>query len=436
MNASRIAVVAGSLWLCGAAAFAASPAAGSGEGGTPNETLIQRLMQPMTSVTHGTVTVESKPIHYEAVAGTLVIHGAGTKETTPQAAMSYVAYFKQGANPSRRPITFLYNGGPGSSSVWLLMGSFGPKRVVTNDHTHTPAAPYKLVDNEFSLLDASDLVFIDMPGTGSGRLLAQGKTAAERARDHKKLVKELWGVDGDAQAFSRFITQFLTRYGRWNSPRFLYGESYGTTRSAVLANILEEQVGIDLNGIIMQSQLLNYCDSIDGPRGDPGIIEPYVLGLPTYAATAWYHRRLPKYDNGKLGPLLKQVIHFARTTYAAALSAGSALSEQRKREVAEKLHDFAGLPTSNWIKANLRVSGGMFEHELLNGSDTTTGRLDTRFSGPSMDPTGAMSLYDPQGAAIGSAYLSAFNQYVRKDLKFGRTCGTGRMRKPAIFTGS
>ncbi|MDE2272406.1 MAG: peptidase S10 [Xanthomonadaceae bacterium] len=429
MKSNRLAVAVASLLLCSVPAFAVPPASsgnpasadsGASHDNGQTETLVQRLMQPMSSTTEGTVTVEGKSIAYKAVAGTLVIHGNGVKESTPEVAMGYFAYFKQGADASKRPITFIYNGGPGSSTMWLHMGAWGPKRVVTNDDTHTPAAPYQIVNNDYSLLDASDLVFIDMPGTGFGRLLQQGKNEAEQAKDRKELAKQIWGVDGDGQAFAQFINQFLTRYNRWNSPKYLFGESYGTTRSAVLAGILELQDNIDLNGVILQSQILNFNLSVDGPHADPGVDMPYVLALPTYAATAWYHKRLPKFDNGKLGPLLEQVIHFAKTDYEQALQAGSTLDAAKRNEVAEKLQDYTGLPASYWLKADLRVSGGMFEHRLQNDTDTTTGRLDSRFSGPSMDPMSKGSEYDPQSAAISSAYISAFNDYVRKDLKFGQ----------------
>ncbi|MGH8118673.1 MAG: S10 family peptidase, partial [Rhodanobacteraceae bacterium] len=339
---------------------------------------------------------------------------------TPEVAMSYVAYFKQGADPAKRPITFLYNGGPGSSTVWLLMGAYGPERVVTKDHTHTPAAPYQLVNNDYSLLDASDLVFIDMPGTRFGRLLPQGKTEAERAKSRAELAKQIWSVDGDAQAFSRFIMQFLSKYNRWNSPKYLYGESYGTTRSAVLADDLEQEDNIDLNGVIMQSQILNFGLAIDGPSPSLGAVLPYVLALPTYAANAWYHHKLPKYDDGKLGPLLKQVIQFARTDYQQALFAGASLDAPKKEAVAQTLQAFTGVPASYWLKADLLVDADMFQHELLGSTDATVSQLDTRFVGPSMDPMGERAVYAPQSAAISSAYISAFNEYVRDTLKFGQ----------------
>ena len=436
MKASRLAVAFASLLLCSAPAFAASSAdAGTSDSAQSSNrdaqagSLTERLSQPMSSITTGSVTVEGKPISYQAEAGTLVLDGSGADEGKPQVAMSYVAYFKQGADASKRPITFIYNGGPGSSTVWLHMGAWGPKRVVTNDDTHTPAAPYQLVNNDYSLLDASDLVFIDMPGTGFGRLLAEGKDEAARARSHKELARKYWGVDVDAEAFANFITQFISGHHRWNSPKYLFGESYGTTRSAVLSNLLQSRYDVDLNGVMLLSQILNFSLSIDGSDANPGIDMPYVLALPTYAATAWYHHRLPKYEGKALAPLLKEVAQFATTDYEQALSAGSLLDAHRKQAIAAKLHDYIGLPVNYLMKANLRVTGGMFEQQLQSGTDTTTGRLDTRFSGPSMDPMAKTRAYDPQSAAISSAYVSAFNDYVRRDLKFGE----GMKFRPSVY---
>jgi len=434
MKATRLAVALASLLLCSAPAFAASSASAGDAAQSSNQdaqagSLIERLSRPMSSTTTGTVTVEGKAISYQAEAGTLVLDGSGADEGKPQVAMSYVAYFKQGADASTRPITFIYNGGPGSSTVWLHMGAWGPKRVVTNDDTHTPAAPYQLVNNDYSLLDASDLVFIDMPGTGFGRLLAKGKDDASRARSHKELAKKYWGVDADAEAYANFITQFISGHHRWNSPKYLFGESYGTTRSAVLSNILQSRYDVDLNGVMLLSQILNFSLSIDGSDANPGIDMPYVLALPTYAATAWYHHKLPKYEGKALAPLLKEVAAFATTDYEQALSAGSLLDANRKQAIATKLHDYTGLPVDYLLKANLRVTGGMFEQQLQSSTDTTTGRLDTRFSGPSMDPMAKTRAYDPQSAAISSAYVSAFNDYVRRDLKFGE----GMKFRPSVY---
>jgi carboxypeptidase C (cathepsin A) len=317
-----------------------------------------------------------------------------------------VAYFKRDAKAEDRPITFFYNGGPGSSTVWLHMGSLGPKHVATDGDQHLPAAPYKLVDNPYSLLDSSDLVFIDMPGTGFGRIVG------------KDPDKAFWGVDEDANAFARFIARFIGKYNRWNSPKYIFGESYGTTRSAVLADILANSTNIDLNGVILLSQIFNFTTDIDGPGGNPGVDLPYVLALPTYAATAWYHKKLPD-QPATLEPFLKEVEDFAMGPYTHALAQGTDLTADEKQKVADKLHSYTGLPVAYLLKANLRVNGGEFEKTLLEDQDLTTGRLDTRFSGPNLNPLSEGSEYDPQSSAISSAYVALFNDYVRRDLKYG-----------------
>jgi carboxypeptidase C (cathepsin A) len=225
-------------------------------------------------------------------------------------------------------------------------------------------------------------------------------------------------VDEDANAFARFIGRFITKFNRWNSPKYLFGESYGTTRSAVLADILENNKDIDLNGVILLSQIFNFTTDIDFPQGNPGVDLPYVLALPTYSATAWYHKKLP--DQGTaLEPLLKQVEEFAMGSYSHALAQGTDISSEEKDATAEKLHQYTGLPKAYILKANLRVNGGEFEKSLQDEQDLTTGRLDTRFSGPTIDPLSQFADYDPQSSAISSAYVSLFNQYVRKDLKYG-----------------
>jgi carboxypeptidase C (cathepsin A) len=331
-------------------------------------------------------------------------HGHDAKKKPPEASMFYVAYFKDGEKPGERPITFLYNGGPGSSTVWLHMGAFGPKRVVTADHTHTPPAPYQLVNNDYSLLDASDLVFIDAPGTGFSRVTPGAE-------------KEFYGADQDVHAFSEFIMQFLSKYGRWNSPKYLYGESYGTPRSANLINVLETEDDTDFNGVILLSQILNFDLSADEPETNPGVEIPYVVELPTFAATAWYHHKLSSQPSD-LDSFLKEVEQFAIGEYAHALEQGANLSDDERNAVAAKLHDYTGLPVAYIKKADLRVSGPKFEQELQIDSDLTTGRLDTRFSGPTMDPLGEEADYDPQSAAISSAYVSVFNGYVRQTLHY------------------
>ncbi len=387
--------------------------------------------QPADSTTQGAIDVGGQHIAYTAIAGIITVGSTNAqdaqlgadgkpqpgselalsepkeaKDAPPVARMFYVAYFKKDAKAEDRPVTFFYNGGPGSSTVWLHMGSLGPKHVVTTGDTHLPAAPYTMVDNPYSLLDVSDLVFVDMPGTGFGRLV--GKDAE----------KSFWSVDGDASAFARFVARFITKYGRWNSPKFIFGESYGTTRSAVLANLLENNWDIDLNGVILLSQIFNFTADIDRPGSNPGVDLPYELALPTFAATAWYHKKLPQ-QPAALEPFLKDVEEFAMGPYAHALALGTDVSTAEKQQVADKLHGYTGLPVSYLLKADLRVSGGEFEKSLQDEEDLTTGRLDTRFSGPNLDPLSENAQYDPQSAAISSAYVSLFNVYVRRDLKFG-----------------
>ncbi len=388
------------------------------------------IFSPWQVKSEGSVTIEGQKIDYTAVIGTIVVHPKGwddegwrTHDLYPkeeeeqaregvkpnpraEASMFYVAYFKNGVPSANRPITFLYNGGPGSSSVWLHMGAFGPRRVVTKDNAHDPAGPYETVNNDFSLLDASDLVFVDAPGTGFSRVAGKDKE------------KAFYGMDPDAYAFSRFVLGFLDEYGRWDSPKYLFGESYGTPRSAVLVNDLETGDDIDFNGVILLSQILDFELSVDGPYYHPGSDEAYVTALPTYAATAWYHDRLPGQKPTDLKAFLSEVEAFATGPYAAALQAGYALDPATKQQVAEQYAKYTGLPVDYIIKANLRVDGGQFEHELMGEEDTTTGRLDTRFSGPTLDPLSERSEYDPQSAAISSAYVAAFNNYVRKDLGY------------------
>lgn len=382
--------------------------------------------KPEQQASKGSVNVGGGAINYDAYAGTLVVHtkdwddvpqnrDKDDKNQPPAASMFYVAYFKSGGNSAERPVTFLYNGGPGSSTVWLHMGAFGPRRVVTADDSHTPAAPYPVVNNDYSLLDVSDLVFVDAPGTGFSRISGKDRE------------KAFYGVDQDAQAFADFIVQFLAKYGRWNSAKYLFGESYGTTRSAVLSNLLETERAVDFNGVIMLSQILNFDCSADGPQFNPGIELPYQLALPTYAASAWYHHKLPG-AHQELQPLLEEVEHFAMTDYAQALEAGSALAPVERRAVVAKLHQYTGLPVEYIEKADLRINAGEFEKNLQDDSDMTTGRLDTRFSGPTFDPLSKEAEYDPQSAAISSAYVSAFNDYVRKELKFGEN----RIFKPEV----
>ena len=294
--------------------------------------------KPEQQASKGSVTVAGKRLDYDAYAGTFVVHLKGyddvpqnvnkdDKVGPAEASMFYAAYFKSGVPSAQRPITFLFNGGPGSSSVWLHMGAFGPRRVVTLDNAHTPAAPYSLVNNEYSLLDASDLVFIDAPGTGFSRVAGKDRE------------KAFFGVDPDAHAFAEFITDFLSKWGRWNSPKYIFGESYGTTRAAAVVHLLQTDSSVDLNGVILLSQCLNYDVLPDYPELNPAVDQPYELWLPSYAATAWYHHRLPAAPKD-LPSLMADVERFTSGEYAAALDAGSTLESAERAAVVKKLHEY------------------------------------------------------------------------------------------------
>jgi carboxypeptidase C (cathepsin A) len=418
-----------SLLAVALAAAVSIPALAAEDAKPADKTASTTPAAPADSTTEGALNAGGQHIAYTAVAGTITVGATEQedaqlgadgkplpgspaslvkepKDEPPTASMFYVAYFKRDADAATRPITFLYNGGPGSSTVWLHMGSLGPKHVETADDQHLPAAPYKLIDNPYSLLDTSDLVFIDMPGTGFGRLYG------------KDPDKAFWGIDQDGHAFARFIARFISKYNRWNSPKYLFGESYGTTRSAVVSNLLENEKAIDLNGVILLSQIFNFTSDIDGARTNPGIDLPFETGLPTYAATAWYHHKLPN-QPAELQPLLKEVETFAMGDYARALAEGTDLPQSEKQAIAEKLHQYTGLSVDYLMRADLRVSGGGFTKNLQLDNDLTTGRLDTRFSGPTLNPLSEESEYDPQSSAISSAYVSLFNDYVRRDLKYG-----------------
>jgi carboxypeptidase C (cathepsin A) len=390
-----------------------APAAKNSEAKAPKE-----YFKPGEVRSSGSVTVGGQAIAYDAIAGTLVVHAKDWEDTDtldadisdkekagpkPEASMFYTAYFKQGVAPATRPITFLFNGGPGSSTVWLRMGAFGPVRVVTTDTKHTPA-PYGVVDNDQSLLDASDLVFIDAPGTGFSRIAGKDKE------------KAFYGVDQDIHAFTDFISQFLTKYDRWRSPKYVFGESYGTMRGAGLALSLQN-ADVDLNGLILLSNILNWDVMPDDPQLNPGIDMPYIVSLPTYAATAWYFQKVPNRP-ADLSTFLAQVEHFATGEYEQALIKGDDLSDAERQRVARQIAAYTGLSVPYLLKTNLRIEYGAFQKELFGSEELTTGTLDTRFVGATLDPLSKVATYDPQGSAIGAAYVAAWHNYLRDRLHY------------------
>ena len=354
-----------------------------------------------SSVTDHTVRVGGQAIPYKATAATILLKN---EKDEPTALIYYTAYTRSDVKDlSQRPLAFVYNGGPGSASLWLHMGSFGPKRVAITDAEASPPAPYKLNDNPYCLLDKTDLVFIDPVGTGFSR-------AVGKAQD-----KDFWGVDEDVKSLAQFINAFVNRNDRWNSPKFLIGESYGTFRSAALSNYLQSTDGMYFNGIVLISSVLD----LGTISFNPGEDMPYIFYLPSYAATAWYHKTL-KDRPAEMKPFAEEARTFALTEYASALMKGSRLTAAEKADMAKKLSHFTGLSEDYILKADLRVALPQFMKELQRSRGLTTGRLDARFSGFSYDLLGEYAEFDPQDTSITGPFTAAWNNYVRTDLKFGQ----------------
>ncbi len=351
-------------------------------------------------VTHHTVTVGGHEIAYTATAGTLVLK---KEDDTPQAAVFFVAYTKDGVEDVRsRPVTFAFNGGPGSSSVWLHLGVLGPRRVLMEDDGSPLPPPYRLVDNAYTLLDQTDLVFIDPVSTGYSRAVEE-----ESAKDYH-------GFDKDIESVGDFIRLYLTRYQRWASPKFLAGESYGTTRAAGLSMHLQDKLGIYLNGIMLISAVLNFQTILF----DVGNDLPYIVFLPTYAATAWQHGKLAPELQEDLGRTLAEVSDFAQTEYTLALMQGAALDEATRAQIVGKLARYTGLSEDYVTRANLRIHIMRFVKELLRDTRRTVGRFDSRFTGTDRDAAGETFEYDPSYPIVQGPYTALFNDYLRRELNF------------------
>ena len=360
-------------------------------------------------VTRHSTRIGEVDLKYSVTAGTIVLREEAEKDGVSEgekakAELFFIAYTRD--EPRRhpeRPLTFSFNGGPGSSSVWLHLGLLGPKRVQMDEIGNPTPPPYRLVPNEYSLLDQTDLVFIDPVSTGYSR-----PVAGEKAKDFHELKKDVASV-GD------FIRLYTSRYGRWGSPKFLIGESYGTTRAAGLSSYLQERHGMNLNGIMLVSSILDFQTA----RFEAGNDLPYLLFLPTYTAAAHYHRRLGKRLQGKpLREVLDEAEAFALGPYASALLKGSSLDEAEKKRVVGKLAAFTGLSESYVLSSNLRIEIHRFCKELLRSERRTVGRLDARFSGRDRDSAGERPSYDPSYATIQGPYTATFNDYVRGELGF------------------
>lgn len=349
-------------------------------------------------VTHHQVSVNGKTLKYSATTGRLPIkRGDGKIE----AEMFFVAYTLDGQEASKRPLTFAFNGGPGSASIWLHMGALGPQRVVLNPDGFLPPAPYRTEDNPYTLLDKSDLVLVDAIGTGFSR--------AETA----EIGKKFWGVKGDIQAFSEFIRLYITRYERWSSPLFLFGESYGTTRSAGIAGNLSE-LGISFNGITLLSTVLNFQTLVDQKTND----EPYIFLIPSFTMIAGYHHKLAPDLQQDLNKARQQAEQWASGEYTQALARGDSLTPEERQKTVEQMSRFTGLSKEVIDQANLRIDVAKFTHYLLIDQKLRVGRLDGRYTGP--DPNGLLDtpFYDPTESSILAPFNAAFNNYVRNELGY------------------
>ncbi len=376
---------------------AQTPAAAAGQSQTRE---VAPAVEQKPSQTSHAIRVDGRDIKYTATAGTLPIR---LDDGRVSARMFFVAYTRDGEDAKTRPISFLYNGGPGSASVWLHMGSFAPRRAQMADEGFQPAPPYQLVENENSLIDVSDLVFVDAISTGFSRA-TDGANASQ-----------FHGQDGDIRAFGEFIAEYLKTYSRWPSPKFLIGESYGTIRSAGLSAELQSRHGIELNGIVLVSALLTYQTLSPAPDNDVA----YAVQIETFAATAWYHKKLPSDMQQKT---IKQVVDEARAfafgEYLQALSKGHTLDDAGRAAMADTLARYTGLSAKFILSANLRVDSGRFRKELLRDKRLMVGRLDGRFTALDVDAAGERQEFDPSNTALSGPYVAMFQDYVRNVLKW------------------
>ncbi len=349
-------------------------------------------------VTHHQITVDGKLLHYTATTGRLPIkRGDGKIE----AEMFFVAYTLDGQEAAKRPLTFCFNGGPGSATVWLHMGAVGPKQVVLEANGFMPPPPYTIADNPNTLLDRSDLVFVDAISTGFSRAA------------NAEAVKKFLGVKGDIEAFGEFVRLYVTRYERWSSPLFILGESYGTTRAAGIAGFLANR-GISFNGITLLSTAMDFGTLEWAKNNDI----PYFLLVPTFSMIAAYHKRLPPDLMQDLAKTRQEVEHWSMTDYAAALLKGDGLAPDERQKIIDAYARYTGLDKKLIDNANLRINVEQFTHNLLLDQKLRVGRLDGRFTG--VDPEGLLDqrFYDPTSAAILPPYTAVFNNYVRSELGY------------------
>jgi carboxypeptidase C (cathepsin A) len=352
-------------------------------------------VEERTVATRHSASVSGRTLPYTATAGTLTIRDVAGK---PKASIFYTAYTLDGAAPGQRPIMFFYNGGPGSASLWLRMGSFGPMRLQTGNPESMRPAPFNFGANPDTLLGAIDMVFLDAPGTGYSRPLGDAKGS------------DFYGVDQDADAFARAIIRYVSKFGRWDSPKFLFGESYGTTRSGALAYQLQDR-GMALNGVVLLSSIMNYG------RRQPGLDRDYLNYLPSYAATAWYHHKMTN-PPATVEEAAAQARAFAQGPYAAALEKGQTITPAERDAVATRMSALTGLSPDFIERANLRVDLSRFRKELLRDRRETIGRYDSRYTGVDPDAAGDSPDYDASDTAISGAFIGTLNSYLSRDLGY------------------
>jgi carboxypeptidase C (cathepsin A) len=367
-----------------------------GQGAAANYKWDMKEVAPVQ--THHTITVNGRTLRYTATAGRMPIKDATGKI---DAEMFFVAYTLDGADPAKRPVTFSYNGGPGSASIWLHMGALGPRTVVLQPEGWMPEPPYRLHDNPYTPLDATDIVMIDAIGTGYSR-----------PADMQQ-AKKFWGLQGDIEAFGEFIRMYISRYERWSSPLYLLGESYGTTRSAGVAGYLADK-GINFNGICLLSMVLNFESLEFAPTNDV----PYPLILPTMTMIAGYHHKLPPNLSGDMNKTRQEASDFAMNQYWPALNKGDALTPEERSAMADKVAQYTGLPRNVVQMANMRIDVRTFMQWLLADQQKIVGRLDGRYTSPA--PNGALETgrFDPTSAATTGPFTAVFNDYIRRELNY------------------
>jgi len=358
----------------------------------PNPDQVKASVEEDAQPVKRSIPLHGRTLSYTVTPGHLTIRN---DDGEPTGSIFYVAYTAPSRDGRPRPVTFLFNGGPGSSTMWLHMGSFGPMKVDASTPQMIPGPPFRYGPNPDTLLDVTDLVFIDAPTTGLSRPLGKAEP------------KDFFSVDKDLDAFSRTIQRYLTKYARWNSPKFIIGESYGTTRAAGLSDMLLDH-GVQLNGIAFVSTVFNFADF----QGD----QSFVNFFPTLAANAWYHGKIePKPE---LREFLAEASAFAAGPYTVALQKGNALTDEEKMSVAQQMSRFLGISADYIMRSNLRVGDDRFRRELLRDRHEIIGRIDSRFVGTEADNAGAGTSYDPQASAITGAFVGALNDYLLRDLGY------------------